>query len=74
MKLEDKYGIAVSRKTIMFLRWIRIFPTEEEIERPRKKILSKYAILTLLGCYFPIGMGLSLIMKVKSEFLGNMLF
>lgn len=74
MKLEDKYGIAVCTKTITYLRWIMIFPTEEEIKHRRKKILSKYAVLTFLGSYFPIGMGLSLIMKVKSAFLGNILY
>lgn len=72
MKLEDSYcEFAVCTKTVMFLRWLRVFPTEEEIKYSRKKILSKYGLITLVGFYFPIGMVLNLIKKVNSEFLGN---
>lgn len=71
MKLEDSYGFAVCTKTVMFLRWLRVFPTEEEIKYSRKKILSKYGLIMLTGIYFPIGMGLNLIKKVNSEYLGN---
>lgn len=67
MEFEEKYQFSVCMKTIMFLRWIRIFPTDEELKHPSKRLLSKYSLLMLLGCCFPIGMGINLINNVKSE-------
>lgn len=66
MKSTNDNEIVVMRNTIRLLRLSRIFPNDEELDKPRKQRIMSTLMLCFCA-YFPVGIFLHIVTNMQSK-------